>query len=111
MRVGPKGREELVSEEEYHRKLLVRVGPKGEVIIPRALGEAYRIVEGGYVFIEPTERGILLRGVEDPEEVVRWIRERRARVGGGEARLGELEGVDLEEYLRESSSTPAWSST
>jgi len=36
-------------------------------------------------------------GGEDPEGVVRWIRERRARVGGEEARLGDLEGVDLEE--------------
>jgi len=104
VRVGPKGQEELVSEEEYHRKLLVRVGPKEEVIIPRALREAYRIVEGGYVLLELTERGILLRGVEDPEEVVKWIRERRARVKGGEARLGELEGVDLEEELLRGSS-------
>jgi len=75
----------------------VKVGPKGQVVIPKALREAYRIVEGGYVLLELTERGILLRGVEDPEEVVSWIRKRRARVSGGEARLGELEGVELEE--------------
>jgi len=78
-------------------RIIVRVGPDGQVVIPKALREAYRIVDGGYVLLEPTERGILLRGVEDSEEVVRWIRERRAGVGGVEARLGELEGVELEE--------------
>jgi len=78
-------------------KLRVRVGPKGQVVIPKVLRTAYGIREGGYVIIEPLEDGLMLRGVESPEEIITWVRERRKRVGGREARLGDLVKVDLEE--------------
>jgi len=78
-------------------KLRIKVGPKGQIVIPKIFREAYRIREGGYVILEPAEDKLILRGVEDPREVLAWIRERRKRVGGGEARLGDLARVDLEE--------------
>ncbi len=78
-------------------RLRVRVGPKGQIVIPKILREVYKIKEGGYVILEPADDKLILRGVEDPEEIIKWIRERRKRIGGREARLGDLAKVDLEE--------------
>ncbi len=79
-------------------KLRIKVGPKGQIVIPKMFREAYRIKEGGYAVLEPTERGLLIRGVEDPEEVIEWIRRRRESLKcSSEARLGDLAEVDLEE--------------
>jgi len=84
-------------------KLRVRVGPKGQIIIPKILREAYRIKEGGYVLIEPEDDKLVIRRVEDPTEILEWIRERRRSVGGKEARLGDLANVDLEEEFNDES--------
>ena len=78
-------------------RLRVRVGPKGQIVIPKALRETYRIREGGYVILEAEEDGLKIRGAVPPEEIIQWIRERRSRVKGRRARLGELASVDLEE--------------
>lgn len=79
-------------------RLRIRVGPKGQIVIPKMFREAYRIKEGGYAVIEPTKRGLLIRGIEDPEEVIEWIRKRRNLLRyAREARLGDLAEVDLEE--------------
>ena len=78
-------------------RIRIKVGPKGQIVIPKIFREAYRIKEGGYVILEPAEGELKLRGVEDPKEVLNWIRERRKRLGGREARLGDLARVDLEE--------------
>ncbi|WFO74742.1 AbrB/MazE/SpoVT family DNA-binding domain-containing protein [Desulfurococcaceae archaeon MEX13E-LK6-19] len=78
-------------------KLRVKVGPKGQIVIPKVFREAYRIKEGGYAIIEPTENGLIIRGVEDPSQVIKWIRERRRKLQGKEARLGDLAKIDLEE--------------
>lgn len=43
--------------------------------------------------MEPRDDGILVRG---PEEVLKWVRERRKRLGGKVARLGELAEAELE---------------
>ena len=39
----------------------------------------------------------MIKGVEDPREILQWIRERRKKIKGREARLGDLAKVDLEE--------------
>ena len=57
--------------------------------------------EGGYVILEPADDKLILRGVEDPRDVLMWIRERRKRIGGKEARLGDLAKIDLEEEFEE----------
>lgn len=82
-------------------KLRVKVGPKGQIVIPKIFREAYRIREGGYAILEPEEDGLKIRGVAPPEEVIEWIRERRKRIGGKQARLGELLGVSLEEEFED----------
>ena len=81
-------------------RLRLKVGPKGQIVIPKPLREAYGIREGGVVFAEPREDGVLIQRVKSPDEVVSWIRERRRSVGGEEGRLGELAEVDLEEEFR-----------
>ncbi len=78
-------------------RIRVKVGPKGQIVIPKVFREAYRIREGGYVIVEPRDDGLLIRGVEDPEKVIEWIRERRKKVKSLLGRLGDLSTVDLEE--------------
>jgi len=82
-------------------KLRVKVGSKGQIVIPKIFREAYRIREGEYVILEPAEGKLILRGVEEPEAIVEWIRERRKKIGGREARLGDLAEVDLEEEFED----------
>jgi len=82
-------------------KLRVKVGPKGQIIIPKVFRKTYRIVEGGYAIIELGEDGILIRGTPLPEDVLQWIRERRKRLKGKKAKLGELAEVDLEEEFED----------
>ncbi len=79
-------------------RLRVKVGPKGQIVIPKMFRDAYRIKEGGYAVIEPRDDGLLIRGLEDPEEVLEWIRRRKESIRcTREARLGDLAEVDLEE--------------
>ena len=47
--------------------------------------------------LEPRESELRIRGAPPPEEVLQWIRERRARLRANRARLGELADIDLEE--------------
>ncbi len=82
-------------------KLRIKVGPKGQIIIPKVLREAYGIKEGGYVIIEPYDDKLVIRGVEDPRDVIKWIKERRKKLKGKMARLGDLIKVDLEEEFNE----------
>ncbi len=82
-------------------KLRIKVGPKGQLVIPKMLREAYHIKEGHYALIEPEEDGLKIRGVPPPVEVIEWIRKRRAKKGARPARLGELADVDLEEEFED----------
>jgi len=82
-------------------KLRIKVGPKGQIIIPKVLREAYGIKEGGYVIIEPYDDKLVIRGVEDPRDVIKWVKERRKKLKGKMARLGDLIKVDLEEEFNE----------
>ncbi len=77
-------------------KLRLKVGPKGQIIIPKPLREAYNIVEGGSVIIEPREDGILIRRVMDIDELISWISKRRKKLKGIVGRLGDLVEIDLE---------------
>ena len=77
-------------------KLRVRVGPKGQIVIPKALRDAYNIREGGEIIIEPRDDGILIRKKMDPEEVIDWLRLRKYRIKVASGKLGELENASLE---------------
>jgi len=50
--------------------------------------------------LEPADDKLILRGIEDPREVLKWIRDRR-RIGGREARLGDLARIDLEKEFED----------
>ncbi|MCD6562714.1 MAG: AbrB/MazE/SpoVT family DNA-binding domain-containing protein [Thermoproteales archaeon] len=82
-------------------RIRIKVGPKGQIVIPKVFRENYRIKEGGYVILEPADDKLIVRGVEDPKEVLEWIRSRRKRIKSREARLGDLINVDLEEEFEE----------
>lgn len=71
-----------------------RVGPKGQVVIPKPFREEFRILPGDTVFVKDTPEGILLRKQgKDPAEVFRGISEqvKRKRIA-----------IDPHEYERES---------
>ena len=78
-------------------KLRVKVGPKGQIVIPKILRDAYNIVEGNIVFIEPRDDGILIKKPMDPDQIIDWIKSRRKRIHGKMGILGELGHIDLEE--------------
>ena len=84
-------------------KLKVKVGPKGQIVVPKILREAYGIKENGYVVLEPLDDGIKIRGLPEPEEIIEWIRARRQRLKSRSlpARLGDLKDIDLEEEFED----------
>lgn len=76
-------------------KLRLKVGPKGQIVIPKLLREKYRIRENDYVLVEVREDELAIKKAESLEDTLKWLKE-RGRFGR-EARLGELAEVDLEE--------------
>ena len=82
-------------------KLKVKVGPKGQIVIPKVLRRKYGIRENDQVILEIREDGIAIRGPRSIEETLEWIRERRKRIKGREARLGDLAEIDLEEEFED----------
>jgi AbrB family looped-hinge helix DNA binding protein len=79
-------------------KLRLKVGPKGQMIIPKILREKYRIRENGYVFIELRDDELVITRAPSIDETLEWIRLRRKRLKARQAVLGELSEVDLEEF-------------
>ncbi len=76
----------------------VKVGPKGQIVIPKIFREAYGIEEGGEVVIVPLEDGLIIKRRKTPEEILKALskyRERR-RKAGIVGKLGELAKIDLE---------------
>ena len=82
-------------------KLKVKVGPKGQIIIPKPLREAYNIKEGGNVLIEPREEGILIRKIMKEDELFRWLKDRRKKLGAKLGKLGDLAQSYLEMEFEE----------
>jgi AbrB family looped-hinge helix DNA binding protein len=78
-------------------KLRLKVGPKGQIIIPKILREKYRIRENDYVFIEVRDNELVITRAPSIDETLEWIRLRRKRLKARQAVLGELSEVDLEE--------------
>ena len=77
-------------------KLRLKVGPKGQIIIPKPLRDAYNIVEGKTILIEPLEEGILIRKALSKDELLEWIKKRKGSLKGVRGRLGDLSRIDLE---------------
>ncbi len=57
----------------------LKVGPKGQIVIPKVFREAYGIKEGGEVIVKPGEKGLVIRGPIKDEELIRKIREERKK--------------------------------
>jgi AbrB family looped-hinge helix DNA binding protein len=82
----------------------VKIGPKGQVLIPKVIRERYGIKEGGTVIIELRPEGILLRGRPSPREVLEYLRQREERLrvlGAREPQPGELAAASLDEEFDE----------
>lgn len=81
----------------------VKVGPKGQIVIPKVFRDAYGIKEGGEAIIIPTEDGLVIKKKKSVDEILETLkkhRERRKRIGAV-AKIGELEDFDLEEEFDE----------
>lgn len=80
----------------------LKVGPKGQIVIPKVFREAYGIKEGGEVIVEPTEKGLVIRGPINVEELLRKIREERKKINPKrKPKPGELKGISLEDEFDE----------
>ena len=80
----------------------LKVGPKGQIVIPKVFREAYGIKEGGEVIVEPTEKGLVIRGPINVEELLRKIREERKKINPKKKpKPGELKGISLEDEFDE----------
>jgi AbrB family looped-hinge helix DNA binding protein len=82
-------------------KLRLKVGPKGQIIIPKILREKYGIRENDYVFIEIRDDELVITRAPSIDETLEWIRLRRKRLKARQSSLGELSEVDLEEEFDE----------
>ncbi len=80
----------------------LKVGPKGQIVIPKVFREAYGIKEGGEVIVEPGESELVIKRVLDTEERLKKPREyHKKRRGKRPAKLGELKGISLEDEFDE----------
>jgi AbrB family looped-hinge helix DNA binding protein len=79
-------------------KLRLKVGPKGQIIIPKSLREKYKIRENDYVFIELRDKELVITRAPSIDETLDWIKFRSKRLKARQASLGELSEVDLEEF-------------
>jgi AbrB family looped-hinge helix DNA binding protein len=74
-------------------KLRLKVGEKGQVLIPKLFREKYGIKEGEEIAMEPREEGLLLRGRPSKEEALLSLREHASKIKALDIKgpkLGEL---------------------
>ncbi|ASJ09433.1 AbrB family transcriptional regulator [Thermococcus siculi] len=80
----------------------LKVGPKGQIVIPKVFREAYGIKEGGEVIVEPREDELVIKRVPDTEELLRKLKEyHKKRKGKKLVKLGDLKGISLEDEFDE----------
>jgi len=73
--------------------LKLRVGSKGQVVIPKVIREKLRIKPEGYIIVEFEEGQLRLRGSPDVEEVVAWLVATRRPVAKNVSDIGLEEEV------------------
>lgn len=74
-------------------KLKLKVGEKGQVLIPKLFRDKYGIHAGDEIAMEPREEGLLLKGRPSKEEALLSLRQHTARVRALQIKspkLGEL---------------------
>jgi AbrB family looped-hinge helix DNA binding protein len=77
-------------------ELRIKVGPKGQILIPKVLRDRYGLREGDVVLIEPEENGVPVKGRPSPEETDAQIQRHLSELksmGIRGPRLGELKKV------------------
>lgn len=85
-------------------ELRIKVGSKGQVLIPKILRDKYGIEEGRSVTMEPTAEGLLIRGRPSRSETMARLRDHVEKVRGVGVRgpnLGDLRRVYLEMEFEE----------
>jgi AbrB family looped-hinge helix DNA binding protein len=82
-------------------KLRLKVGSKGQIIIPKMLREKYGIKENDYVLIEVRDEELAIMRAPIIEETLEWIKLRRGKLKAKQANLGDLAEFDLEEEFNE----------
>lgn len=68
---------------------------KGTNNYPKIFREKYGIKEKGYVIVEARENELAILRAPRINEALAWIRQRRRRLKAKQAKLGDLEEVDL----------------
>lgn len=85
-------------------ELRIKVGPKGQILIPKVFRDRYGLEKGEVAVIEPGEEGVLIRGrpsqLETDRVIERHLSELKAKGIRG-PRLGELKKVYLEMEFEE----------
>jgi len=81
----------------------LKVGPKGQIVIPKVFRDAYGIKEGGEVIIEPTDKGLVIKAPADVKTLMEKLKERRKMMKGVgiQAKPGDLRSIDLEDEFDE----------
>jgi len=77
-------------------KLRLKVGEKGQVLIPKLFREKYGIKEGQEIAMEPREEGLLLKGRPSKEEALLALREHALKIKALDIKgpkLGELKHI------------------
>ena len=80
-------------------KLKLKIGEKGQVLIPKLFREKYRMKEGEEVTVELREEGIFLKGRPSKEEVRGYLRDHATELtsmGILGCKLGDLKRAYLE---------------
>ena len=86
-------------------ELKLKVGEKGQILIPKVLRDKYGVKEGAFVLLEPRDDGLLVRGRPPPAAVLNRLAQhvsklRRSGVTG--PKRGELSATYLElEFAQE----------
>jgi AbrB family looped-hinge helix DNA binding protein len=83
-------------------KLRIKVGPKGQILIPKILRKKYGIKENDYVIIEANDENLVIKRAPSINESLSWLREKRKKIKAKQAKLGDLAQVDLEDEFDES---------
>lgn len=80
-------------------KLRLKIGEKGQILIPKLFREKYGIKEGEEVTMELREEGLFLKGRPSKEDVLASLKEHAAKLrskGIAGSRLGDLKALYLE---------------
>lgn len=54
---------------------IVKLGPKGQFVIPKLLREEFGFVPGGNILLTEHEGGVLMQKPSDPMEILRKLQE------------------------------------